>query len=302
MDLSTRKIVFVTGKGGVGKSVCAASIAWSQARKGRRVCLVELGGQSFYESFFETRGISYEPSEVIPDVHIALYTPQDCLREYVLHYLKVPKLYDIFFQNKVMKAFMNAAPALAELSILGKLTSEIRGILKYDYDLYVVDCFSTGHAMALFRAPGGLSTTFKNGPLHDQAHDIAEVIRNPEHTHYVLVTLPEEMPVAETEEFHAVLKNEMNAQVSIVCNKLLDPPLTRPEQVELLKSVKDPNMHEFLEYVQFKEKIQDQQLERIAKMSAQFYGVPLILDSLSSQDCIASFASHLEKSWTSTNS
>ncbi|MDZ4676273.1 MAG: ArsA family ATPase [Oligoflexia bacterium] len=302
MDLSSQKIVFVTGKGGVGKSVCAASIAWAEARKGRRVCLVELGSQSFYESFFETRGISYEPSEVIPDVHIALYTPQDCLREYVLHFLKVPKLYDIFFQNKVMKAFLNASPALAELSILGKLTSDIRGILPDDYDLYVVDCYSTGHAMALFRAPEGLSAIFKSGPLHDQARDIAQVLKNPEQTHYVLVTLPEEMPITEAEEFYSMLKTEQNAQISVICNKLIAPPLTRSEQVELTKSVKDQNMHEFLEYIQFKEKNQDQQLARLAKLSTEYYGVPLILDSLSSQDCIAHFATHLEKPWILTNS
>jgi anion-transporting ArsA/GET3 family ATPase len=176
MDLSNKKIIFVTGKGGVGKSVCAAAIAWGQARLGRHVCLVELGGQSFYESFFQTRGISYEPSEVIRDVHISIFSPEMCLREYVLHFLKVPKLYDLFFQNKVMKAFISAAPAIAELSILGKLTADIRGIIKSEYDVFVVDCYSTGHALALLRAPRGLSDTFKSGPLFEQSKDIDEIL------------------------------------------------------------------------------------------------------------------------------
>src|ERR1700722_12236379 len=151
MNLDGKRLVFVTGKGGVGKSVCAASIAWAEARKGRKVCLFELGNQSFYESFFQTRGIGYEPSEIVPDVHISLLTAESSLKEYILHFLKVQKLYDVFFQNKVMKAFLNATPALSELAILGKLTSEIRGIFKHEYDLFVVDCYSTGHALALFR-------------------------------------------------------------------------------------------------------------------------------------------------------
>src|SRR5579871_1944838 len=157
MNISSKKLIFVTGKGGVGKSVCAAALAWSEARKGRKVCLVELGHQSFYESFFETRGIGYEPSEIVSDVHISLYNSENCLKEYVLHFLKIPKLYDVIFQNKVVKAFMNAAPAVAELSILGKLTSEIRGVFKQEYDLHVVDCYSTGHALALLRAPAGMN-------------------------------------------------------------------------------------------------------------------------------------------------
>src|SRR5271165_3200118 len=147
MNISGKRLVFVTGKGGVGKSVCAAALAWSEAKKGRKVCLVELGHQSFYESLFETRGIGYEPSEIVSDVHISLLNPDSCVKEYVVHFLKVPKLYDIFFQNKVMKAFMNAAPAVSELSILGKLTSEIRGVFASEYDVYIVDCYSTGHAL-----------------------------------------------------------------------------------------------------------------------------------------------------------
>src|ERR1700733_15291309 len=124
MNLDGKRLVFVTGKGGVGKSVCAASIAWLEAKKGRKVCLFELGNQSFYESFFQTRGIGYEPSEVVPDVHISLLSPENSLKECILHFVKVPKLYDLVFQNKIMKSFLNATPALPELSILGKLTSE----------------------------------------------------------------------------------------------------------------------------------------------------------------------------------
>jgi anion-transporting ArsA/GET3 family ATPase len=126
MNISSKKLIFVTGKGGVGKSVSAAALAWN----------------------FETRGINYEPSEIVSDVHIALYSAENCLKEYALHFLKVPKLYDIIFQNKVVKAFMNASPAVSEFSILGKLTSEIRGVFREEYDLYVVDCYSTGHALA----------------------------------------------------------------------------------------------------------------------------------------------------------
>src|ERR1039457_5609085 len=107
MDITSKRLIFITGKGGVGKSVTAAGLAFQEAQKGRRVCLVELGSQSFYETFFETRGIGYEPTEVLNGVHISLLTPEQSIREYVLHYLKIPKLYDLLFQNRVMKAFLN---------------------------------------------------------------------------------------------------------------------------------------------------------------------------------------------------
>jgi anion-transporting ArsA/GET3 family ATPase len=302
MNISEKKLVFVTGKGGVGKSVCAAALAWSEARKGRKVCLVELGDQSFYESFFETRGISYEPSEIVSDVHVALFNAENCLKEYVLHFLKVPKLYDLIFQNKVMKAFMNAAPAVSELSILGKLTSETRGIFKEEYDLYVVDCYSTGHALALLRAPKGMQDLFSAGPLAEQAKDINAVISNPELTHYVVVTLPEEMPVTETEELYRQLKNEFNAQVTLVCNKLLLPPLSKAEQSDLLNKIKDKNMHEFLEFVQHKMATQFKQWERLMRMGVEIFGIPLVLDTLRAQQSVEKISSYLDTKWTLTNS
>ncbi len=295
MNLTNQQLVFVTGKGGVGKSVAAASIAWSEARKGKRVCLVELGSQSFYESFFEIRGIAYDPSELVPDVHIALFTPEDCLKEYVLHYVKVKQLYEIFFQNKVMRAFLNAAPALAELSILGKLTGALRGIIKSDYDLFVVDCFSTGHALALFRAPFGLSTVFKSGPLYEQSRDISKILTDPQLTHYVLVTLAEEMPVVETGELISQMRSELKCEPTLICNKLLNPPLTLDQRNQLSLAENDVTMKKFLDYLAFKEKSQNMQLQAIKGFAHSFYGVPIILNATSGQDYVEQFAKGLEK-------
>lgn len=292
-NFENKRLIFVTGKGGVGKSVCAAAIAYSEARKGRKVCLFELGGESFYEPFFETRGIQYDPIEVMPDVHISLLTPDQCIREYALQFLKVPKLYDIFFQNKVMKAFLNAAPAVSEISILGKVTGEIREILKPEYDLFVVDCYSTGHALALFRAPEGLRGAFKSGPLADQSADILKVLKNPELTHYTIVTLPEEMPVAETEEFHEILKDEFNADISIICNKVLISPIDSTDEKELENQVHDQSLHEFLEYLEFKEEIQGAALQRLHKLTDRVKQVPLLTDVFKGQEFVEEFARHL---------
>ena len=38
--VSTRRVIFFGGKGGVGKTTCAATVALDQARGGRRVLLV----------------------------------------------------------------------------------------------------------------------------------------------------------------------------------------------------------------------------------------------------------------------
>lgn len=302
MKISNQRLIFVTGKGGVGKSALSAAVAWREAQKGRKVCLVELGSQSFYEPFFETRGIGYEPIEIVRDVHISLLTPEECLREYVVHYLKVPKLYDIFFQNRVMKAFINATPALAELSILGKVTSDIRNILRTDYDVVVVDCYSTGHALALFRAPKGIASTVRTGPVREQSQSIHDVLCDPVETHYVIATLPEEMPINESIELHNQLKDEFNADISVVCSRLYDPPLTEEQRQSVAESVRDPNMTDFLKFLDFKMKTQEMQLKKLRQVAPDFLGVPILDSHLKGQDHIEAIAKHLETPWDLTKS
>ena len=48
-----QKILIVTGKGGVGKSVVAAALAFKKAQEGFKTLLVELGDESFYQKFFD---------------------------------------------------------------------------------------------------------------------------------------------------------------------------------------------------------------------------------------------------------
>lgn len=302
MKIKQNGLVLVTGKGGVGKSLCAAAIAHREAKKGRKVCLMELGAQSFYEALFQTRGIGYEPIEAVPGIHISLLTPNECLKEYVLQYLKVPKLYDIFFQTRVIKAFLEAAPGISEISILGKITSNLINVLPTEYDLFVVDCYSTGHALSLLRAPKGISKAVSMGPIFERAEQIHQAISDPSKTHYVIVTLPEEMPVNESLELHQQLKSEFNADPTIVCTKLLKPPVSTERLKEMQESINDKGMRSFITFLQSKLPQQEKQLQRLRALNKEFYGVPAILEGALGANQVESFSEYLEEPWDLMNS
>ena len=91
LNIDSKSIVFVTGKGGVGKSAVASSLALSQAKKGRKVLLLELGNKSFLKDFLAiSQPISYEPIVVNPpNLSLALLDGESCLREYFHYVLKV---------------------------------------------------------------------------------------------------------------------------------------------------------------------------------------------------------------------
>src|SRR4051812_23546995 len=102
-------IHLITGKGGVGKSTVAAAMAWRLAANGRKTLLVEFGERSFYRHIFQTE-IGMTPLMLTTHLSVTRWEGEACLREYLQHFLKIEKLVDLFFDNKIMRALIQAAP------------------------------------------------------------------------------------------------------------------------------------------------------------------------------------------------
>lgn len=216
-----QKIIFVTGKGGVGKSTVALALAQNMAES-KRVLLVELGLRSFYGDFLNTT-VTYQPRPLSKNLDIALWSGAECLKEYAIHLLKVEALYNLFFENRISRALIEVAPALSELAILGKITSGIRQIgPPLDYDAIVVDCYATGHMLALLRAPRGMAEAVKFGPMADQTATMLACIRDPKVCQYTVVSLPEELPAVEADELFREIKTEVGITPTLICNKVWD--------------------------------------------------------------------------------
>ena len=270
------EILFVTGKGGVGKSTIAACLALKKAKEGHRVLLVEIGDQSFYKDYFNLPFVGFEPTQVQENFSVALWTGQSCLREYIIHMIKVEALYKLFFENAMMKAFINVAPALPELAIMGKATSGPRHhgpVLPYD--CIVMDCYATGHFTALMGAAAGMAQAVKFGPMGEQSRNIDKVLRDPSICRYFLVSLPEELPVRETEELYTQLESTYGIKANLVLNKCFENEIPDSEYVAAQK----PNSNEFREFAQEHKKIQglhNEMKERLSKLDPKMKILPPI--------------------------
>ena len=218
--MKQQQIIFVTGKGGVGKSTLAAAIAEKHAQSGSRVLLVELVELSFYREFYNLQQVGYNPQEIQKNLFLAKWTGPECLREYGVHLVKNEKLLNLFFDTPAIRALINVAPALSELAILGKITSGHRKVgPSMDYDYIVIDSFATGHFKALLQGPLGILEAVKLGPMATQRRSILEVLKDPQKTSYNIVTLAEELPFVETKELVQDLKNLIQVEAHLVLNK-----------------------------------------------------------------------------------
>jgi hypothetical protein len=294
MGAERQKIILVTGKGGVGKSVIAAGLAHRLSRQNKKVLLVEMGDSSFYQDFFGLREVGQSPARIETNLEVSKWSTETCLREYVLHYVKVETLYRMFFENRVMKTFIRAAPTVSEIALLGKLTSGLRHVgppLNYDY--IVVDSYATGHFLALLRAPKGLSEAVNAGPIGQQTESIYKILMDPEVCSYKIVTLPESLPTSETLELFSQLKSEFKVKPQIICNKIWQLPITKNELTSLIASEVDDGSRGFAKYLTFVHERQEKYIPQLVALDPNMQKIPLITDSKSPLDLISKIGSEL---------
>lgn len=274
MSFGGPQLHFVTGKGGVGKSILALSRAQNLAKQGRRVLLSELGEHSFLSGLFN-KPMGMKPTALAENLWAVRWSGEACLKEYILHYVKVEKMVDLFFENRVMKALVQAAPALKELAILGKITSANRKIgPTLQYDDIVIDAFATGHFKALLQAPIGMAEAVQIGPMGEQCRSIEAVIRDPQITRFYIAMIPEELPVTEGLELCEYLGDHFQRHIYLIKNRWVDAPIER----DSLHNMQQPFAH-FLDRQLRRQDFFDQRLknyDRIVHMP--FYFLPASLE------------------------
>ena len=231
--LLDRRLLFVTGKGGVGKSTVTAALALLAAERGKKVLLVEVDAKGNLTNLFEHPPVGFEPREVHPGVFAMQLDTESSLREYLKLNLRIPVVGRIGPIASVFDFVANAAPGVKEILVVGKVCWEVRESIqgRADWDLVIVDAAATGHVLAQLDAPRTIRDLVHTGPIRNQTEWMLDILSDPAITALNVVTAPEEMPVNETIELVARARAESPVPLgAVVVNRVLPEPFTTADE------------------------------------------------------------------------
>ncbi len=225
--LIDRSMIYITGKGGVGRSTVATAVAMAAGRAGKRVVIVEVGSRD------RTPGTTPEPSG-IDNLWTLTIDPQKALEEWLSALIGSQTLAGMLSKSNTFAYFVAAAPGVRELVTLTKAwelsRQKARDQSTAPFDLVIVDGGASGHGLGMLRTPQTYAEIARIGPISTQATRVKEFLSDPEAIGYIAVTRPEETPISETLELEEALLAQLGRALDvIIVNGVLPRQMTRAD-------------------------------------------------------------------------
>jgi anion-transporting ArsA/GET3 family ATPase len=227
-ELLNRRLLFVTGKGGVGKTTVAAALGLLSSQHGRRTLVCEVEPKGDLGAAYECGPTPFQGRRVTANLTAMSMDTEAGLREYLHQVIRVPVVGRVGPAARAFDFVATAAPGIREILTIGKLCNEVR---ENRYDLVVADAAATGHVVGQLAAPTGINELVRVGVVRQQTDWMLEILHDEEQTGVVLVTTPEEMPVSEAIDLAERIDQETPVALAcVIANRVLPELFGRGEE------------------------------------------------------------------------
>lgn len=212
-----KKVIFTMGKGGVGKTTIAASIALGLAAKGEKVHLTTTDPAAHLKFFInETNGITM--SQIDEKAELAKYQ-EDVLSKA----RETMSDEDVAYVEEDLRS-----PCTQEIAVF-RAFAEI--VEKAEDQIIVIDTAPTGHTLLLLESTQSYNQEIKRsqGDIPESAKKLLPRLRNKEETEVIIVTLAEATPVYEAMRLEEDLKRaNINTKWWIINSSLYQTRTSNP--------------------------------------------------------------------------
>jgi anion-transporting ArsA/GET3 family ATPase len=236
------RLHIVTGKGGTGKTTVAAGLALALAAGGRTTLLVETEGRQGIAQLFDVPPLPYEERRVAVapgggDVYALAIDAEAAMIEYLEMYYKLGRAGGALRKLGAVDFATTIAPGLRDVLLTGKTYEAARRRTKDGqpvYDTVVMDAPPTGRIARFLNVNTEVAGLARIGPVHHQADSIMRLLQSPQ-TVVHLVTVLEEMPVQETVDGVADLRQTGLPVGAVIVNLVREPFLSLADLTDARK-------------------------------------------------------------------
>jgi anion-transporting ArsA/GET3 family ATPase len=237
--LLRRRVVFVAGKGGTGRTTVSAALALLAMKAGKRVLAVDAEAKGDLATALGSHPIGFAPHVVQRNLSALSIDPEESLREYLRIFFKVPRVAQLGPFAGMLDFIATGVPGLRDLLIVGKIAYEERRREPNGrpvWDLIVVDSAASGHVVSHLAAPRAMLTLVRGGLIRGQVEWVDALVRDSGRSTVLLCALPEEMPVVEAAELYARLQTVAGVSVTAcVLNRAVTVSVSAPERRVAMK-------------------------------------------------------------------
>jgi len=224
-----RRLLIISGKGGVGKTTIAAALGVMAARHDLRVLVAEVEGKNALSSLLASPPLTGEPRELRPGLWAMHVSPEESLSEYFEVQFHAKRVVKPLVASQLVYYVTHAAPGLRDILMLGKIWYQVAR--KGEFDLAILDTPAAGHAVSMLRSPEGFLEAVPVGTLAGHARRVSDWLHDPDQVAVHLVSLAEDTPVRETLETTRLLEERVRMNVDCVHVNMLYPPFAEDSAV-----------------------------------------------------------------------
>lgn len=300
--LLSRRLLFVTGKGGVGKTTLVAALGLLAARSGKRVLLCELDTDPSLRRIFGVPAIGFETSRLAENLDACNLMAADCMRSFVQRVVPSRRVADAIVGNRIVGIFFESAPSVIEAVLLDQITERVMQ-QRPAYDLVIIDLPASGHAIKLLRVARSMAEMVSVGDLAKRLREMDALFTDPLRSGLVLATLPEEMPVNETLELAGNLRASVKTPiVGVVCNGLRHLEVTSSDAAAVARAVGDgadpgaEQLREAISLAAYWTAQEREELERLRSgLQVPLFDTPFVFSKASDRDLVEQLAARLSE-------
>jgi anion-transporting ArsA/GET3 family ATPase len=223
-EILAHRVLIVLGKGGVGKSTLSAAIAKVATLSDARALIMECDGRAPLAATFGVEP-SFVPTQVAHDLSLMTLDGRAALEEYLRLVVPGRMVLKAVFASRLYQFFVQAAPGLRELMMLGKIFYDAgqTDTEPAARNIIIVDAPASGQAMSLLKMPTAARSTFGDSVVGKEASNISKMLRDQRNCAIIQVTTADSLSISETIETHAQLSEIHLAPAAVLFNRM--PPV-----------------------------------------------------------------------------